>query len=44
MSPAKPPPRSTTSNLDNLTLSRKEGWRDYVQATKRLGIGWRAVR
>ena len=23
------------SNLDNLTLSRKEGWRDYVDAAKR---------
>ena len=22
-------------NLDNLTLSRKEGWRDYVTAPKR---------
>jgi hypothetical protein len=28
-SPAK------SSNLDNLTLSRKEGWRDYVEAPKR---------
>jgi hypothetical protein len=27
---------ATTSNLDNLTLSRKEGWRDYVDAPKRV--------
>lgn len=32
--PAASPPRP--SNLDNLTLSRKEGWRDYVQAPKRI--------
>jgi AAA domain len=25
-----------SSNLDNLTLSRKEGWRDYVEAPKRV--------
>ncbi|BCO38941.1 hypothetical protein MINTM001_00800 [Mycobacterium paraintracellulare] len=25
-----------TPNLDNLTLSRKEGWRDYVNAPKRV--------
>ena len=24
------------SNLDNLTLSRKEGWRTYVEAPKRI--------
>jgi hypothetical protein len=28
--------RKKTANLDNLTLSRKEGWRDYVEAPKRV--------
>ncbi|ASW84898.1 AAA domain protein [Mycobacterium intracellulare 1956] len=32
--PAAPPRGS--SNLDNLTLSRKEGWRAYVEAPKRI--------
>lgn len=31
-----PPRRTKSSNLDNLTLSRKEGWRDYVEAPKRI--------
>jgi hypothetical protein len=29
------PAGAKKSNLDNLTLSRKEGWRDYVHAAKR---------
>ncbi|BCP30662.1 ATP-binding protein [Mycobacterium intracellulare] len=28
--------RKKTSNLDNLTLSRKEGWREYVEAPRRI--------
>lgn len=28
--------RQRNSNLDNLTLARKEGWRDYVQAPARV--------
>jgi hypothetical protein len=28
--------RKKSANLDNLTLSRKEGWRDYVQAPRRV--------
>lgn len=28
--------RAKSSSLDNMTLSRKEGWRDYVQAPKRI--------
>ena len=29
-------PTTKVSNLDNLTLSRKEGWREYVEAPKRV--------
>jgi len=29
-------PPATSSNLDNLTLARKEGWRQYVEAPKRV--------
>jgi hypothetical protein len=40
--PGRPPPSSTTEPvrdpreyLDNLSLSRKEGWRDMVEAAPR---------
>ncbi len=36
MSAATVPAGVKKSNLDNLTLSRKEGWRDYVEAAKRV--------
>lgn len=35
MSTTKTAVRQRISNLDNLTLSRKEGWRDYVQGLPR---------
>jgi predicted ATPase len=36
VSTAAVPPGAKGQNLDNLTLSRKEGWRDYVEAAKRI--------
>jgi hypothetical protein len=36
MSTATTSRRTKSSNLDNLTLSRKEGWREYVDAPKRI--------
>jgi hypothetical protein len=36
VSPATSKPPAKRSNLDNLTLSRKEGWRAYVEAPKRI--------
>jgi hypothetical protein len=36
MSAATASRSATVSSLDNLTLSRKEGWRDYVEAPKRV--------
>jgi hypothetical protein len=36
MSTTTAPARGHATNLDNLTLSRKEGWGDYVEAPKRV--------
>lgn len=36
MSTATASPPVMASNLDNLTLSRKEGWRDFTEAHKRV--------
>jgi len=37
VSTAKAPSKGKRANLDNLTLSRKEGWRDFTRAPKREG-------